>query len=124
MRWLIPVVLALAIDAPHARAVVDGDTVSIAGERIRIANIDAPELHQAKCDAEHRLAVVAKARMIALLASGEVVVHPGDPKDGRLKDRHGRTLATITVDGKDVGEIMIAEGLARPWEGKRRPWCE
>jgi endonuclease YncB( thermonuclease family) len=53
-----------------------------------------------------------------------IVVHPGDPKDGRLKDRHGRLLATITVDGKDVGEIMIAEGLARPWVGKRQPWCE
>lgn len=104
--------------------VTDGDTVTIAGDRIRIANIDAPELRRAKCDAEHRLAEIAKTRMADLLRSGEIEVHVGDPKDGRTKDRHGRTLATITVDGKDVGEIMIAEGLARPWEGKRKPWCE
>lgn len=113
-------IFALAV---ALNAVLDGDTVTINGDRIRIANIDAPELHQAKCDAEHRLAEVAKARMAELLASGKVEVHPGDPLDGRLKDRHGRTLATISVDGRDVGEIMIAEGLARPWEGKRKPWC-
>ena len=31
-----------------------------------------------------------------------------------LKNRHGRTLATITVDGKEVGDILIVEGLAQP----------
>lgn len=114
---------ALAI-ALTLTAVVDGDTVSISGERIRVANIDAPELHRGQCDAEKRLAAVAKARMTELLSAGEIVVHVGDPATGRTRDRHGRTLATITVDGRDVGEIMIGEGLARPWEGKRRPWCE
>ena len=58
-----------------------------------------------------------------LLTSGPVTVHPGDLDSGRLKDRYSRTLATIKVDGRDVGKIMIAEGLARPWTGKRRPWC-
>ncbi|PAP96113.1 thermonuclease family protein [Mesorhizobium wenxiniae] len=41
-----------------------------------------------------------------------------------MKDRYGRTLATIEVDGRDVGDILIGEGLARPWTGKRRPWCD
>ena len=103
---------------------LDGDTVEISGNRIRIANIDAPELHQAKCDAERRLAIVARNRMAEILVGGTIIVHPGDPKDGRLKDRQGWMLAAITVDGKDVGDIMIAESLARPWEGKRQPWCE
>lgn len=43
----------------------------------------------------------------------------GDPETGRTF----RILATITVDGRDVGKILIEEGLARPWEGKRRSWC-
>lgn len=116
---MLPLILALALSA-----IVDGDTVTIAGDRIRIANIDAPELHRAQCDAERRLAIVAKARIGELLRSGTIAVHIGDPRDGRRKDRHGRTLATITVDGRDVGEIMIAEGLARPWDGRRHPWCE
>jgi micrococcal nuclease len=103
---------------------IDGDTVVIGAERIRIANIDAPELHRAGCDAERRLALVAKARMAELLASGALAVHVGDPKDGRIRDRYGRTLATITVDGRDVGDILVAEELARPWDGRRHPWCD
>jgi micrococcal nuclease len=101
--------------------VLDGNTIVLDGMHIPIANIDAPEVHQFHCDAERRLGLVAKRRMVELLNSGPVAVHVGDPRDGRKKDRHGRTLATIDVDGRDVGEIMIAEGLARPWTGKRQP---
>lgn len=104
-------------------AAVDGDTVTHEGERIRIANIDAPEIHHAQCDAEKRLGLVAKRRIAELLASGEAIVHRGDPETGRKKDRYGRILATIEVGGRDVGKIMIAEGLARPWAGRRQPWC-
>ncbi|MCF6112290.1 thermonuclease family protein [Mesorhizobium muleiense] len=103
---------------------LDGDTIIADGTRIRIANIDAPEIHRFHCDAERRLGLVAKRRVAELLASGQVTVHPGDPDSGRLTDRYGRTLATIEVNGRDVGEILIAEGLARPWNGKRRPWCD
>jgi endonuclease YncB( thermonuclease family) len=104
--------------------VLDGDTIVLDGTHIRIANIDAPEIGHHKCDAELRLGLVAKRRMVELLNSGPVTIHPGDPKDGRLKDRYGRTLATIEVDGRDIGKIMIAEWLARPWLGKRQPWCD
>lgn len=111
------------MDAP---IVIDGDTVIINETHIRIANIDAPELH-GKCDAEDRLARVAKHKMQELMA-GEVTIHPGDPIDGRLTDRYGRTLATLSIvtpeGNKDVGAIMITEGLARPWTGKRLPWCK
>ncbi len=103
--------------------VVDGDTVTIAGERIRIANIDAPELHRAQCDAERRLAELAKRRLAELLADGEMIINRGDPGTGRLRDRHGRTLAVISIDGRDVGQLLVDERLARPWTGKREPWC-
>jgi hypothetical protein len=29
------------------------------------------------------------------MIDGPISVYPGDPKDGRLKDRYGRALATI-----------------------------
>lgn len=103
--------------------VLDGDTIVLAGVHIRIANIDAPEIHHFHCDAELRLGLLAKRRLADLLNSGPVTVYPGDPQDGRLKDRYGRTLATIEVDGRDIGKIMISEGLARHWTGKRQPWC-
>lgn len=103
---------------------VDGDTVDISGERIRIANIDTPEIHHAQCDAEKRLGEVAKRRLGELLGGGTIEVHVGDPANGRKKDRHGRTLATISVDGNDVGLMLVSEGLAREWTGRRAPWCE
>lgn len=127
------IVLAVAIStaAPAcaeslavAFRVADGDTVTIEGERIRIANIDTPEIHHAKCDAERRLALVAKRRLQSLLGSGHIDIARGDPVDGRQRDRYGRTLATITVDGRDVGDILVDEGLARQWTGHRAPWCD
>jgi micrococcal nuclease len=102
---------------------LDGDTFVLDGETIRIANIDAPETLQAKCDAELRLGHVAAARLDQLLRSGPVTVSRGDPVDGRTTDRHGRTLAIVSVNGKDAGRILIFEELARPWTGKRQPWC-
>lgn len=104
--------------------VIDGDTITIGSERIRIANIDAPEIGHPKCDAERRLGLVARQRLAALLGSGQVDAEKGDPESGRVKDRYGRTLALVYVDGKDVGETLIEELLARPWERKRRNWCD
>lgn len=103
---------------------LDGDTFDLDGERIRIANMDAPETIHAKCDAELRLGKVASRRLDALLRSGPLTIRRGVPKSGRMIDKHGWTLATIEVDGRHVAAIMIAEGLARPWEGRRRSWCE
>lgn len=121
-KLLISITLSLAASSALAAThIIDGDTVVIDGEKIRINNIDAPELRHAACDAERRLAEVAKRRLGALLASGAVVIIRGD--NGRMKDRYGRTLARLTVDGRDVGEILVIEELARPWEGKRQPWC-
>lgn len=125
MKMSITAILALFLvsaDAGHV-SVTDGDSVRIDGVAHRIANIDAPELRHAQCDAERRLAVVAKRRLTELLASGKVEVTVGDPQTGRTFDRFNRILATITVDGRDVGRTLVAEELARPWEGRRRSWC-
>jgi endonuclease YncB( thermonuclease family) len=124
---VIPTVSTLFFLATAATAepfALDGDTIVIGKEHIRIANIDTPEIRHAQCDAERRLGLVAKHRMEALLAEGQIEVQRGDPQDGRLKDRYGRTLATISVGGRDIGEILIEEELARPWAGRRQSWCD
>jgi endonuclease YncB( thermonuclease family) len=130
MKTASSLVLALLMSTANAQAgraptqkITDGDTFRFGREIIRIANIDAPETYRAKCTFERRLGLQAKDRLTQLLASGKVAFKRGDPQDGRLKDRNGRTLATVTVNGKDVGEILIAEGLARRWTGRRQPWC-
>lgn len=116
--------IAAAIIACAVVAVVDGDTFRCDGAAVRIATIDAPELHSAKCDAERRLAELARDRLAAILGAGDVTVSVGDPSDGRTTDRHGRVLGVAMADGVDAGDVMVRERLARPWEGKRRPWCD
>lgn len=97
---------------------IDGDTVEIAGEVIRIENIDTPERGgRAECDAERMLAEVASATLEELL--GESV--PEIERMGR--DRFGRTLARLSVGGQDVGEALIERDQAVPWAGRRHNWC-
>jgi endonuclease YncB( thermonuclease family) len=105
-----------------ALIVIDGDTIRSDEERIRLEGIDAAEIGHAKCEAERRLAVLAKRRLEQLLGSGPVDIrrneHPKPP------DRYGRTLARVLVDGEDVACILIKEGYARPWTGRREDWCK
>lgn len=98
--------------------VVDGDTFDCAGERIRIANIDAPETRGAKCEAELMLGSAATRRLREILAEGIVRIE----REKRL-DRYGRTVARISTPRGDVGQRLIDERYARPWRGRREPWC-
>ena len=120
---MIPAFVLVSAAALAGLVIIDGDTVDLDGARIRIANIDAPETRGAQCDAERRLGMIAARRLQELLTGGHIAVISGDPVSGRKVDRHGRQLATILVDGRDVGEILIEEDLARPWRGRREPWC-
>ena len=100
---------------------VDGDTIVCNRETIRIENIDSAEMPpHAKCAREADLAIKAKLFVGDRLARGRVEL---ERDQRRPKDRYGRTLALVRVDGVDLGEALIQAGLARPWEGKRRPWC-
>ena len=42
---------------------------------------------------------------------------------GRDRDRYGRRLRIVAVDGVSVGETLVGEGLARWYAGGRRSWC-
>lgn len=101
---------------------IDGDTIVIGKEHIRILNIDAPEIRHAQCEDELALGMAAKVRMQELIISGTITLQRGD--NGRMKDRYGRSLARVFVDGQDVGEELVSEGLAREWDGHRHPWCK
>lgn len=99
--------------------VVDGDTFWMQGERIRLADIDAPETHPPRCAREARLGKAATRRLQVLLSEGPVTLQ----SPGRDTDRYGRKLRIATRGGVSIGERLVDEGLARPWEGRRRPWC-
>ena len=36
------------------------------------------------------------------------------------RDKYGRTLASVEVTGVDIAQTLLAEGLARPYEGGTR----
>lgn len=101
--------------------VVDGDTFRMGGEKIRIADIDTPETHPARCAREAELGTAATNRLHALLNSGAVSLEVA----GRDADRYGRKLRLVSVDGHGVGKMLVAEGLARPYTGGyREGWCD
>jgi endonuclease YncB( thermonuclease family) len=100
--------------------VIDGDTFIHAGMRVRIADIDTPEVH-GRCASETALAARATARMRALLSAGPFELHAVG--DGRDEDRYGRKLRIVTRGGRSLGDVLVAEGLARTWSGRREPWC-
>ena len=100
--------------------VIDGDTFDLGGARIRIADIDTPEI-KGRCAYESALAARATDRLEALLAEGEFELHP--LPGGRDEDRYGRKLRIVTRGGSSIGDTLVAEGLARTWTGRREPWC-
>ena len=99
--------------------VVDGDTIWLGGDKIRVADIDAPETHDARCAREQALGDRATRRLAQLLGAGAVSLRRVD----RDRDRYGRKLRIVLVDGRSVGEALVDEGLARRYAGRRRPWC-
>ncbi len=115
--------------APRAEAipsrirVIDGDTIQDVRDDIiyRLVNIDTPETgSRARCTAERALGDRATAAARTLIAQSErLELRP----TGRI-DRYGRTIAFVVVDGLDMGETLIAEGVARRWRGHREPWCD
>lgn len=99
--------------------VIDGDTFRLDGRKIRIADIDTPETGGARCAEERALGDRATDRLGELLSAGSFELTSG----ARDRDKYGRELRTVMRSGESIGDTLIAEGLARPWEGSRRPWC-
>ncbi len=102
----------------HAVRVIDGDTIDIAGERVRLLGIDAPEVFSPACPAEKALGLAASRRVRALIAAARTIEAT---REGT--DRYGRTLARVYLDGQDLGALLIADDLAKPWPGHKVDFC-
>lgn len=113
---------APAVRPSHIR-VIDGDTIehTPTDTTYRLVNIDTPETgSRASCVAERDLGNEATQAVRALISEAQrIEMRP----TGRI-DRYGRTIAFVLIDGQDLGETLIAQSLARPWRGRRLPWCD
>lgn len=99
-------------------SVHDGDSIRCSGERIRIANIDAPEMPGSpKCEhgrrtyawCDYAAGYRARDALQAFLPRGPVMI------ERKGSDKYGRTLALVTVNGEDAGLYLVRLGLARRW---------
>jgi endonuclease YncB( thermonuclease family) len=111
-------------------AIKDGDTLavelpglptSLNPIAVRVRSVDAPESGgRAKCPAERALARRATEftrRAIAAAATVEFERPTWDKYGGRID-------ADVCVDGELLSGQLIAAGLARRYDGGKRPgWC-
>ena len=114
--------------AAQVERVVDGDTLAIRAKvwigqevtvLVRLRGIDAPELRGA-CEEEIARARAATAGLTAIVGRGPVILR-------RIEgDKYfGRVVADISSEtSPDIAEALVAAGLARRYDGRRRgSWC-
>lgn len=109
----IPAAPAVASDPLEGQtSVVDGDTIEIHGQRIRLAGIDAPESDQLCRDADsalYRCGQKAANDLAAFIDGRPVQCIEVD------RDRYGRAVAVCTVGGVDLADWLVRSGLALDW---------
>lgn len=89
-------------------SVIDGDTLEIHGERIRLSGIDAPERGQ-------RCAGGVNVYQSASLALSNAIEGHTVRCEVSEEDRYGRHVAQCSVAGSDLALHMVEAGWARDW---------
>ena len=98
----------LADDITGKARVIDGDTIEVGGQRIRLHGLDAPELRQTCLGYRGVFPCGEHARrMLSREADGQEVTC-----QERGQDRYGRVLAVCHVEGLDLGAHMVRLGWA------------
>lgn len=87
---------------------LDGDTIRIGENRIRLKGIDAPELNQSCMRNGTPILCGEKARdtLLGMILNRHVECRVSG------RDRYQRLLARCFVDGEDIGARMVSDGLA------------
>jgi endonuclease YncB( thermonuclease family) len=100
----------LVAGAAHA---IDGDSLVVGGREMRLKGMDAPESRQT-CEIDGRSVPCGRQATIALrrwLARGPVTC------TGNEIDRYRRLLVVCRVQGQDIGQDMVRQGIAVDYGG-------
>ena len=117
-----PVMVTRIVDGDTFRAtVLLADGIEVMSVGVRLRNVDTPEIH-GQCDDEIVRAELAKQRLSELIPVGSVI-EISNVKNDKYP---GRIDANVfDENNRDVGLILIKEGLGRPYSGgKRQSWCD
>jgi endonuclease YncB( thermonuclease family) len=109
---LTSISVSLSDDLTGQASIIDGDTLEIHGTRIRLWGVDAPESSQlcrGEDSLQYRCGAKAANELDALIAKRPVSCTPIS------LDQYGRTVATCSVGGVDLGEWLVRNGLALDW---------
>jgi endonuclease YncB( thermonuclease family) len=121
--------------ASGAIQVIDGDTIAIRGQTVRLVGFDTPEGGvNARCEAERSLAAKAANKLRQLVAAGgldlsQVACACPPGTEGTTACNYGRACGLLKAAGKDIAGLLIAGGLAKPYHcsrdrcPRREPWC-
>lgn len=92
------------------------------GTAFRLHGVDAPETYRPKCDKERALGYRAKEYVNTRYKYGAITV-----THDYGKDRYGRRVVDLSVNGHDVAQTLIRDGYAARWDydgGAPKPkWC-
>jgi endonuclease YncB( thermonuclease family) len=109
---LVPTSAGAADNLAGQASIIDGDTLEIHGTRIRLWGVDAPESSQlcrGDDSLQYRCGAKAANDLDAFIAGRPVNCLPIS------LDRYGRTVATCSVAGQDLGDWLARNGLALDW---------
>ena len=111
--------------------IIDGDTfvgdvilpdkTEVKSVKIRLRNVDTPELH-GKCESEIKRAKYAKQRLSELIPVNSIV----EIKNVKNDKYAGRIDANVYDNAnRDIGSVLIKENVGRRYSGeKRKSWCD
>lgn len=105
---LVPIQSANAHSVSGPAVVIDGDTLDMSGERIRLFGIDAPEGQQT-CQRNNQVWTCGQdaKELLSKMVAGKVI--KCEPVD---RDAYNRIVARCYVGDRDLGAVLVREGLA------------
>ena len=103
----------------------DGDTCYVtvdgANTKIRLLELDTPEISKPKCEAELELGLTARDYINTRIENAQTIEFKTDYE----LDWFGRTLSYLIIDGDDISAELIKNNLGVVYKkGSKMDWCQ
>ena len=88
--------------------------------KIRLLELDTPEISKPKCDAEKRLGIEARDYLNSLIENASTI----EFKTDYIEDYFGRVLSFLIIDGEDVSKKIVNNNLGVVYKrNDKKDWC-